>query len=78
MRNMILLTTAAYIGQMKTFNKKGTKFNCLTMSDQAPIVRDLPDTALGIFQSLCPENLVWSWVDTMNERLKLYLIISCP
>lgn len=47
--------------------KKGKKFVPLTMANREPAVRDLPDTALEIFQRFVPESLVKSWANSTNE-----------
>lgn len=46
---------------------KGSHFQPLTMQFRAPVVLDLPDTPLGIFQIFVPELLVEEWVAATND-----------
>ena len=47
----------------------GTEFDPLNIPKRDPIIRGLPDTALGIFQRFIPESLVEKWVEYTNEAI---------
>lgn len=46
---------------------RGFNFQPLTMTAREPIIQDLPDTQLGIFQQFVPEFLVEKWAAATNE-----------
>ena len=47
----------------------GATFEPLDIPKRDPVVRGLPDTALGIFQRFVPESLVEKWVEYTNEAI---------
>lgn len=52
---------------------RGYDFQPLTMSAREPVVRDLPNTPLGIFHHFVPEFLVEEWAAATNETTQALL-----
>ena len=54
--------------------EKGTVFNLLQIDKREPIVKDLPKSPLGIFQSFLPVSVVEEWVESTNTHVESLIL----
>lgn len=58
--------------------KRGKEWHMHKMDVREPVTKDLPDTALGIFQAFLPDFIVQEWADATNAHVASLIESEAP